>query len=260
MPAGTILLTQDSKTVVGTQTAFATECKAGDIISATVGGVNYLLTVEDVLGDTELTVVKPYLGTTTGGLGWYVLPQSLLFEVPAQMSYDVHYQLRAAIFDKLNWQKIFSSPGNITVQLADGSEFSGPSWKRLVDLLEEATGEDPDPGPTQAYGLYRKRDVAAAATATINLSLASHFNVTLNSAQCSVVLSGASTLLDTAQEVVLFLKQGTGANKITWPGNVKWPNGLVPSLSYVQNKVDIVQLVTYDRGSTWHGIHTASGY
>lgn len=260
MPAGTILLTQNSKNVGGTQTQFLTDTKPGDIISATVGGVNYLLTVESVTSDTALTVIKPYLGTTTGGLQWYVLPESLLFEVPAQMSYDVHYQLRAAIFDKLNWQKVFSSPGNITVQLADGSEFSGPSWKKLVELLEEATGEDPDPGPTQAYGLYRKRDVSAAATGVINLALASHHNITLNSATCALSLSGASTLLDTAQEVVLYLKQGTGANLVTWPGNIKWPNGLKPSLSYIQGKTDIVQLTTYDRGATWFGIHTASGY
>ncbi|AUZ95511.1 minor tail protein [Salmonella phage PMBT28] len=260
MAAGTILLTQNSKNVGGTQTQFLTDTKPGDIIAATVGGVTYLVTVDAVQSDTALTIIKPYLGETTGGLSWNPLPASLMFEVPAQMSYDVHYQLRAAIYDKLNWQKVFSSPGNITVQLADGSEFTGPSWKKLVELLEEATGEDPDPGPTQAYGLYRKRALSAAATVTLDLSLASHFDITLNSATCALSISGATTLLDTAQEVVLSLKQGTGANLVTWPGNVKWANGLKPPLSYVQNKIDIVQLISYDRGATWLGIHVNSGY
>ena len=260
MATGTILLTQNSKNVSGSRTRFLTDTKPGDIIAATVGGVTYLVTVDTIRSDTALTIIKPYLGTTTGGLTWNPLPPSLMFEVPAQMSYDIHYQLRAAIYDKLNWQKVFSSPGNITVQLADGSEFTGPSWKRLVDLLEEATGEDLDPGPTRAYGLHRKRDVAAAATVAINLTLASHHFVTLNSPNCTLSISGATTLLDTAQEVVIHLKQGTGANLVTWPGNIKWPNGLKPSLSHVQGKVDAVQLTSYDRGATWYGTHISSGY
>ncbi|QVJ13165.1 tail fiber protein [Pseudomonas phage PSA28] len=260
MPAGTILLTQNSKNVVGQQTLFTSECQPGDIIAATVGGDTYMVTVESITSDTALTIIKPYLGTTTGGLGWYVLPESLLFEVPAQMSYDVHYQLRAAIYDKLNWQKVFSSPGNITVQLADGSEFSGPSWKKLVELLEEATGQDPDPGPTQAYGLYRERVTSAAATVVVRADLASHHVITLNSPSCALSISGASNLLDTAQELVLSLKQGTGANLVSWPGNVKWANGLKPPLSYIQGKIDLVQLLTFDRGTTWLGIHVNSGY
>ncbi|MFZ5266027.1 tail fiber domain-containing protein, partial [Enterobacter roggenkampii] len=36
---------------------------------------------------------------------------------------------------KQNWQAIFSDDGNITVRLPDGSTFSGPSWLKIVELL-----------------------------------------------------------------------------------------------------------------------------
>jgi phosphoenolpyruvate-protein kinase (PTS system EI component) len=45
------------------------------------------------------------------------------------------------------------------------------------------------------------------------------------------------------------LGQGT-AYTITWPGAVKWPSGIAPTITTTLNKRDIFGFVSYDGGTT----------
>ncbi|ANZ48153.1 tail fiber protein [Erwinia phage vB_EamM_Asesino] len=61
-------------------------------------------------------------------------------------------------------------------------------------------------------------------------------------------------------EITLTMVQVTGANKVAWPTNVKWPNDAEPPLSYTKDAEDMVLLTSVDSGKTWRGLIIAMGY
>lgn len=135
MPAGTISLTNNSKTVTGTGTAFTTDLKVNDFIVVVVGGVTYTLGIESVDSATTITLIKVYDGPATSGAAWTALPAAAMSLISAQTAADVARALRTANFDKVNWQQVFSELDDITVTLPDGSQFQGPSWRKISELL-----------------------------------------------------------------------------------------------------------------------------
>lgn len=140
MSAGTITLTNGSDAVTGTGTTFTTDLVAGDFVVATVGGITYTLPVKAVGSDTALTLIKKYTGPTQGNAAWNAVPRAIQNQVTAELVVQSTEYLRSLNYDKANWQAVFSASGDITVILPDGSTFTGPSWKKISDLLE---GIDP---------------------------------------------------------------------------------------------------------------------
>ncbi|ELY4541655.1 phage tail protein [Cronobacter sakazakii] len=135
MSAGTITLTNGSAIVGGAGTSFATELAAGDFIVSTVGGVPYTLPVKTVDSGTQLTLVSSFTGPTQSGAAWSAVPRVALNMVTAALVAQSAEALRGLNYDKQNWQQVFSSTGNITVRLPDGSTFSGPSWQYMVNTV-----------------------------------------------------------------------------------------------------------------------------
>lgn len=261
MAAGTILLTENSTNVLGAGTAFSTDVVAGNIIVASANGISYQLAVKTVVSNTQLTLEKPYPGFTASNLAYSVVPATLLMQIPAQVSYDIQYLMRAFIYEKDAWTKLLTeSQPEVTIMAPDGTQVTGPTWKYLVDLVEQATSVDPNPPPTTAFGLYKARAQSVTTTAALDLSLASSWVLTLNSPNCTISFSKPSTLTDVTQEISIKLKQGNGTNKVTWPSNIKWPNGIPPTLSYTANKIDVITLVTDDKGVTWYGFFAGASF
>ncbi|HHA1303491.1 TPA: hypothetical protein ACOEDE_001254 [Enterobacter kobei] len=69
--------------------------------------------------------------------------------------------------------------------------------------------------------------------------------------QLSVINASGSNL--NSQTITMLLTQGTGANKITWPSNVKWSYGREPVLTFTKDSIDVIQFLSIDGGSTWYG-------
>lgn len=132
MPSGTITLTSGSTAVTGTGTNFATELKVNDLMVAVVGGVTYTLGVKAIGSATALTLTTAFNGPTSSGLAWTALPNAALVGITAQVAADVAKAIRGFNFDKVNWQKIFSSDASVTVTLPDMTKFTGPSWGYLM--------------------------------------------------------------------------------------------------------------------------------
>jgi len=128
MPAGTIALTNNSKTVTGSGTAFTTELKVNDFVVAVVGGATYTLGVAAIASNTSLTLNTAFGGPTTSGLAWTALPNQALVGITAQVASDTARAIRGLNYDKDNWQKIYSDVASVTIQRPDGSTFTGPSW------------------------------------------------------------------------------------------------------------------------------------
>ncbi|VDZ56744.1 Uncharacterised protein [Serratia odorifera] len=146
MPAGTITLTNNSAVVAGAGTAFDNELKAGDMIVSVVGGVTYTLPVKSVDSATKATLIKAYDGPTQAGAAWSAVPRETLNAITAQLAAETAKALRGMNYDKQNWQQIFSAPGEATIRLPDGSEFTGPTWNSFTTALnlkaEQKTVDD----------------------------------------------------------------------------------------------------------------------
>ncbi|EPL2413306.1 hypothetical protein R4Q95_000174 [Enterobacter cloacae] len=69
--------------------------------------------------------------------------------------------------------------------------------------------------------------------------------------QLSVINASGSNL--NSQTITMLLTQGTGANKISWPSNVKWSYGREPILTFTKDSIDVIQFLSIDGGSTWYG-------
>lgn len=147
MPAaGTITLTQNSTAVTGSGTAFTAAVAAGGFIVATVGGTAYTLGVLSVQSNTALTLSQPYQGPTTAGLSYDYVPMAVLNLITSALAQQVSYAIRGLNLDKDNWQQVFSVTGNATINLPDGSSFTGPTWRSITDSLNSkaAAGNNND--------------------------------------------------------------------------------------------------------------------
>ncbi|MEN4767342.1 tail fiber domain-containing protein [Duffyella gerundensis] len=160
MPAGTIALTNNSAAVTGTGTSFASELKANDFVVVVVGGVTYTLGVKSVESATALTLIAAYGGATTSGLSWTSVPNATLVGITAQVAADVAKAIRGLNLDKANWQQVFTGTGNVTVNLPDGTSFTGPAWNGIASSISGKMNKS-----------QNLNDVANKATARSNLGL-----------------------------------------------------------------------------------------
>lgn len=135
MPAGTIALTNNSAAVTGTGTSFTTELKVGDFVGVIVGGAPYTLVVASISSSTQITLGIPFNGPTTSGLAWYAVPATLQVAITQQSLNDISKILRGMILDKANWQQVFTGTGNITVNLPDGTSWSGLAWNGISTAI-----------------------------------------------------------------------------------------------------------------------------
>lgn len=96
-------------------------------------------------------------------------------------------------------------------------------------------------------------------TLSLDISTAEYFSATLSSPTCSISFSNVPVTTNIVQNFTLSLRQGSGANKVTWPQSVKWSFGRAPVLSYKQGATDIFEFVSYDNGATWIGSLVMAG-
>lgn len=205
MSAGTLTLNNDSPVVGGTGTTFTTELVAGDFIVVVVGGVTYTLPVLEVNSNTRLTLVSNYTGPRQTAVAWSAVPRATQNMITAALVAQTTEALRGLNYDKSNWQAVFSASGDITVMLPDGSTFTGPSWKSLIDILNnidiDAVQQLADQVRTDALqvGSDKQAAEAAASSASSNASAAASANSTAQSAKQDAE-TAAGTATDKAAE------------------------------------------------------------
>ena len=92
------------------------------------------------------------------------------------------------------------------------------------------------------------------ATYTFNLNLGNNWRLTLTG---NPTFAFANPPADgTAQTVIARLIQdATGSRQPSYPGSVKWTDGVAPVLGTAAGKVDVLTFTTDDGGTTYLGSH-----
>lgn len=140
MSAGTISIQNNTAAVAGDGTAFTTELSAGDFIVITTGGVTYTLPVKSIESDTALTLSRNYNGPTITGNAWTAMPRGTLNTISAQIAADTSYAIRQRVLEIDNWYQLLEVNGDVTIKMADGSTYTGPSWLKLIEVMNNPTG------------------------------------------------------------------------------------------------------------------------
>lgn len=106
---------------------------------------------------------------------------------------------------------------------------------------------------TSTSGYKVTTETVTTSTYYLDYFTYSLFNLTLNSAKTAIQFAGVTPPEGKGIQIQLFLKQGTGANTVTWPSNISFANGQQPVLSTTKGMIDIIQLTSVDSGATWYG-------
>lgn len=207
MSAGTISIQNNAAAVAGAGTAFTTELSAGDFIVITTGGVTYTLPVKSVESDTALTLARNYNGPAVTGAAWTAMPRDTLNRISAQIAADTAYAIRQRVLEIDNWYQLLEVNGDVTIKMADGSSYTGPSWLKLIDALNNPTG---------ALAINKNlSDLADRAAAWLNVRpigatpLAADPEGDLDAVTRQFMANAIATAYDTAPLAVA--KGGTGA-------------------------------------------------
>ncbi|ERK18625.1 Phage minor tail protein [Pantoea sp. AS-PWVM4] len=172
MSAGTIALTNGSTAVNGTGTTFTTELSPGDFVYVTVGGAPYTLVVASIASDVSLTLSVAFDGPTTSGLSWNAVPASIRVAITQKILNDFAMVARGMIQEKANWQQIYTGTGNITVNLPDGTSFTGPAWNGIATTLAGKAGNGANSDITSLTGLTTALSIAQGGTGAKTASTA----------------------------------------------------------------------------------------
>lgn len=107
---------------------------------------------------------------------------------------------------------------------------------------------------------YKNLGIATTNVFTVKPDDAILQTLQLQQPTTTITLASVQKELNVFHQVTLLLSQGTGANKVAWPANIKWNNGRIPNLSYNINSRDVFNFVSYDNGTTWLGTYVGGWF
>lgn len=125
--------------------------------------------------------------------------------------------------------------------------------KQKINLLENKIGSGSGSGGSASTSSLVINNVSGKSDVTIIPSKYNVYNVILSADTTTFIINNAGLAPTNLAEIRIYLKQGTGANTIAWPENVKWLDGIKPVTSFTKDSIDVVQLSSVDGGATWLG-------
>lgn len=106
-------------------------------------------------------------------------------------------------------------------------------------------------------GVLLSQSLSGASSYTIDASAGSVTQITLTARNTGITFSNTPTVVGKTIELDIILKQGAGANLVSWPSNIKWQNGRVPVLSYELDSEDVVTITWVNGDPNPYGFFVA---
>lgn len=125
--------------------------------------------------------------------------------------------------------------------------------KQKINLLEDKIGSASGGGGSASISSLVINNISGKSDVTIIPSKYNVYNVVLSADTTTFIINSAGLAPTNLAEIRIYLKQGTGANTIAWPENIKWLDGIKPVTSFTKDSIDVVQLSSVDGGATWLG-------
>lgn len=125
--------------------------------------------------------------------------------------------------------------------------------KQKINLLEDKIGSASGGSGSASTSSLVINSISGKSDVTIIPSKYNVYNVVLSADTTTFIINSAGLAPTNLAEIRIYLKQGTGANTIAWPENVKWLDGIKPVTSFTKDSIDVVQLSSVDGGATWLG-------
>ncbi|KYP87098.1 tail fiber, partial [bacteria symbiont BFo2 of Frankliniella occidentalis] len=122
---GTIALNANSLTVSGSGTKFTTEAQVGGALVTYIGNVPYTFVVGAINSDTSITLTANYQGTNVSGQSFSLIDRGAYTAITAELGARTAQAIRGLNYDKSNWQQVLTGSGNVTVNVPDGSQYTG---------------------------------------------------------------------------------------------------------------------------------------
>jgi hypothetical protein len=148
----------------------------------------------------------------------------------------------------------FSGAVTIFITLASQQLVTSPNW-RDVDWsnfkLQNVY--------LQKYGEITSSPSITGGSITFDLNNGNVFLVSLNANITSITISNVPSSPVGANFTVLFTADGT-QRSITWGSSIKFPANAIPTMSYVNNTVDIISFMSVNGGTAWYAATVGQGY
>jgi len=141
---GTIALKSNTLTVTGSGTKFTTEAQVGGALVTYIDNVPYTFVVGAINSDTSITLTANYQGSNVSGQSFSLIDRGAYTAITAELGARTAQAIRGLNYDKSNWQQILTGSGNVTVNVPDGSQYTGPSWISLSESLGKKVDSDDD--------------------------------------------------------------------------------------------------------------------
>lgn len=129
----------------------------------------------------------------------------------------------------------------------------GTYSKAQIDAKDKVLKDEIDTKVTITNDLRRLNTIE---TDTLEIDLSESktaFTATLSKPTTNFSILNASGSNLKTQSFTVYVTQGTGANKISWPDNIFWSYGRKPVLTFTKDSIDVFQFTSVDGGSTWYG-------
>jgi hypothetical protein len=258
--AGTASVTNGSDTVIGVGTSWGI-LNPGDIFFLNSNKSNFY-EIESVTNDATIVLTENYVGSTLSAQSYSVIQHFTNTDSAGllmQMS-DLLQRMASRDAQMIAWATGVSNGGpnnNGYYPITTGvTEYLVPC-PALIDPQSGGGG-----GSAVERALFPISNIGSQSTSlTIDLSLGQIFTATIGGSNMSLALTNWHAGSQ-AQWFRLVLKQGVGgAAKITtWPGNVFFPNNVVPVLSTMPDMTDTLDFVSLNGGGTWMCFLSGSGF
>lgn len=88
---------------------------------------------------------------------------------------------------------------------------------------------------------------------TINIAYSSYFKLNLTGNYTIASIEGANASANVSQTILIEINNA-GGYSLLWPANVKWNNGITPTI--YDDAFSIITLTTVDNGTTFRGVQS----